>query len=232
MSELVAQTVALLPMKEHSERVPRKNFREFHGKPLFRWVLDTLLSIDRIDLVVINTDARGCLQELGTVDAERVLIRDRRPELCGDLVSMNRIIEDDLNAVGAETYLMTHTTNPLLARATVVEALGEFASSFASGGCDSLFSVNRHQTRFYREDGSAINHDPNVLIRTQDLEPWFEENSCMYVFTRGSFADTGARIGQRPLLFELNKLESIDIDDQQDWDFAVAAAEHLWGRAT
>ena len=42
------QTVALLPMKGHSERVPGKNVRDFCGKPLFRWILDTLLSLPEI----------------------------------------------------------------------------------------------------------------------------------------------------------------------------------------
>jgi len=81
------------------------------------------------------------------------------------------------------------------------------------------------QTRFYRADGSAVNHDPNVLLRTQDLEPWFEENSNLYVFSRDSFAATDARIGRRPLVFETGKLESIDIDDQADWDLALLAAQ-------
>jgi len=226
MTDKLGNTVALLPMKENSERVPGKNFRQFDGKPLFRWMLDTLLLIDRIDQVVINTDARHRLEELGTVEGERLLIRDRRPDLCGDLVSMNRIIEDDVAAVGADTYLMTHTTNPLLDVTTVLRAFAEFESAQANGAADSLFSVNRHQTRFYRGDGSAINHDPSVLERTQDLEPWFEENSCLYMFSSESFAVTRARIGVRPLLFETGKLESIDIDNQEDWDFAVSSAEH------
>jgi CMP-N-acetylneuraminic acid synthetase len=72
-------TVALLPMKAHSERVSGKNFRPLAGKPLFRWILDTLLAVPAIDLVVINTDARDILADNGLVDSERVLIRDRRP---------------------------------------------------------------------------------------------------------------------------------------------------------
>ena len=82
-------TVALLPMKAHSERVSGKNFRPLAGKPLFRWILDTLLAVPAIDCVVINTDARDILADNGLVDSERVLIRDRRPEICGDLIDQN-----------------------------------------------------------------------------------------------------------------------------------------------
>lgn len=226
MTDRLGRTVALLPMKEHSERVPGKNFREFEGKPLFRWMLDTLLSIDRIDQVVINTDARHRLEELGVVEGERLMIRDRGPDICGDYVSMNRIIDDDLDTVVADTYVMSHTTNPLIGPTTIQRALFEFDQATADGTADSLFSVNKYQTRFYRADGSAVNHDPDVLLRTQDLEPWFEENSCLYLFTRGSFAATGARIGMRPILFETGKIESIDIDNLEIWDLAALAAKY------
>jgi CMP-N-acetylneuraminic acid synthetase len=83
--------------------VKGKNFRPLAGKPLFRWILDTLLSIEAIDRVVINTDARHILAENGLTDGPRVMIRDRRPEICGDTVSMNLILADDLAAVSADT---------------------------------------------------------------------------------------------------------------------------------
>ena len=158
--------------------------------------------------------------------ADRLLLRDRREEICGDLVSMNLVIQDDLDNVPADVYLMTHTTNPLLSRQTVETALETFLAQQAQGKCDSLFTVNRIQTRFYRADGSAVNHDPAELIRTQDLEPWFEENSCLYLFTRDSFDATGARIGNKPLMFETPALESVDIDEPQDWTMAEALAMH------
>lgn len=227
MSINTGKVVALLPMKANSERVKGKNFREFNGKPLFRWILDTLLSVSEIEQVVINTDARNILAENGLVDSERVKIRDRRPEICGDLISMNKILADDVENVEADIYLMTHTTNPLMSPNTLRHALAAFVDTRTQGRADSLFTVDKVQTRFYREDASPVNHDPNHLIRTQDLEPWYEENSNLYLFTRDSFNATGARIGQKPLLFESPRLESIDIDDQTDWDFALIAARYL-----
>jgi CMP-N-acetylneuraminic acid synthetase len=221
------KVVALLPMKANSERVRGKNFRDFNGKPLFRWILDTLLALPAIDEVVINTDARAILAENGLVDEGRVRIRDRRPEICGDFVSMNLVLADDVANVPADIYLMTHTTNPLLSAETIGRALEAFQKGQQEGTHDSLFTVDKVQTRFYRADGSPVNHDPKNLVRTQDLEPWFEENSNLYVFTAASFAATGARIGTRPILFENLPFESIDIDDQADWDFAVVAHRYL-----
>jgi len=181
-----------------------------------------LLAVPQVAQVVINTDARQVLAENGLREGGRVKIRDRKPELCGDLVSMNLILADDIAAVPADLYLMTHTTNPLLSADTVGRAIATLA---ADTDADTLFSVNRVQTRFYRADGSAVNHDPDRLIRTQDLEPWFEENSCLYLFSRASFSATGARIGRHPVLFETPPLESLDIDEPHDWELVSALAE-------
>ena len=221
------RVVALLPMKANSERVKGKNFREFCGKPLFRWILDALLVVEEIDQIIINTDARHILAENGLVESDRIVIRDRPSEICGDFVSMNLVIADDVANVDADVYLMTHTTNPLLASTTISSALKSFRETEATGMADSLFTVDKIQTRFYRKDCSAVNHDPNNLLRTQDLEPWFEENSNLYIFTKESFAKTQARIGIQPMMFESQKFESIDIDTPADWDFAVIAARYM-----
>lgn len=219
--------VALLPMKANSQRVKGKNFREFCGKPLFRWILDTLLSVDEIDQIIINTDARHILAENGLVDTDRISIRDRKPEICGDNVSMNLVLADDVANVPADIYLMTHTTNPLMSADTIRKAIAAFKEAKAVGKTDSLFTVDKVQTRFYRADCSPVNHDPDNLIPTQDLEPWFEENSNLYIFTADSFAKTKARISKHPMMYESPYFESVDIDTPADWDFAVVAARFM-----
>lgn len=220
------RVVALLPLKANSERVRNKNFRPFNGQPLFRWVLNTLLGIDEIDQVVINTDARSELAACGLYEDDRILIRDRPLELRGDFVSMNHILANDVAHVKASTYIMTHTTNPLLTENSIRGAMAMYYKGLQEGNGDSVFAVNRVQTRFYRADGSAINHDPNKLARTQDLEPWFEDNSNLYVFSAASFASTAARIGSRPKMYEMASSESVDIDDQATWDMAEAIAQY------
>lgn len=216
--------VALLPMKAHSARVSGKNFRDFCGKPLFRWVLDTLLEVEEIDQVIINTDAREILKQNEVVDTKRLLIRDRPEEICGDFVSMNKIIANDIKNVPADIYLMTHTTNPLLSAETIRKAIHAYKLGVSNGSNDSLFTVDRIQTRFYERDGTPVNHDPNNLVRTQDLNPWYEENSNLYVFSSTSFDKTNARIGKTPYLLVSPKYESIDIDEPEDWDIGHSLA--------
>ena len=224
---MMTRIVALLPMKANSSRVPGKNFRNFCGKPLFRWVLDSLLKVKEIDAVIINTDARDILLSNGLVESERVIIRQRPAEICGDNVSMNLVIADDVKNVKADIYLMTHTTNPLVSFETITLALEKFNAHREQEKADSLFTVNKIQTRFYRGDATAINHDPENLIPTQNLEPWYEENSNLYLFTSESFAKTGARIGLNPVMHVTPLRESIDIDTPEDWDMGIITTQHL-----
>ena len=219
--------VALLPMKANSERVPNKNFRDFCGKPLFRWVLDTLLSVEAIDQVVINTDAREKLAALGCVDSNRVLIRDRPMDICGDFVSMNEVIADDLRHVDADVYIQTHTTNPLLKLSSIESAIEQYVLQARAGKIDSLFSVTKCQERLYDIDVTPINHDPDKLIRTQDLPPLFIENSNFYLFSKSSFELTGTRIGNHPALFETKPYESTDIDTPDDWEMGEIVVAYL-----
>lgn len=219
--------VALLPMKANSERVKGKNFKILKDKPLFKWILNTLLSIKIIDKIVINTDARIILEENGLFTNERIVIRNRKKELIGDFVSMNSIISDDISNINSDIYLMTHTTNPFLSSKTIIDALDLFQHEKNLKAIDSLFTVNKFQSRFYNKDCDPINHNPNNLLRTQDLEPWYEENSNLYIFTKESFNSSNARIGKNPILFETPRFESFDIDNQDDWVLAELVAKYL-----
>ena len=219
--------VALLPMKANSERVRGKNFREMAGKPLYRWILDSLLKLPEVDLVVINTDAEHILREQGLGNLDRVLIRQRKPEICGDFVSMNLVLADDIANVKSQAYIMTHTTNPLLKSETIKKCIDAYQSGVRNKTHDSLFTVTKRQTRFYDENVKAINHDPKNLIRTQDLPPYFEENSNLYIFSEDSFKKADARIGLKPMMFETPKIESYDIDDPEDWTMTEAMALYL-----
>jgi CMP-N-acetylneuraminic acid synthetase len=218
--------VALLPMKANSERIKGKNFKNLGGKPLFRWVLDKLLAVDEVDLVVINTDARDILIKNGLVESSKILIRDRKNEICGDHISMNLVIEDDVKNIDADLYLMTHTTNPFLSKNSIEKGISQLTAAVKNESADSLFTVNKVQERFYTKEASPINHDPDNLIRTQDLDPWYSENSNLYIFNKKSFLTTNARIGLNPIMLETPPYESIDIDNPEDWNLAEVMIEY------
>jgi len=207
--------VALVPMRHHSQRVPGKNYRLLAGKPLFQHILETLLSVPEIDRVVVDTDSEPVMDILRR-DFPQVTIIDRPEALRADDVPMNDILLHDTEQVQANFYLQTHSTNPLLRPETVSRAIETFLAAYPEK--DSLFSVTRWQTRLYDQHGVAINHDPAVLIQTQDLPPVYEENSCLYLFTRQNLLKRHHRIGENPILFEIDAAEAWDIDEELDFE--------------
>lgn len=213
------KVIALLPMKGNSERVPNKNLKDFNGIPLFHHILNTLNGNLNIDQIIINTDSEEIASSASKFS--KVKIHNRADDICGDFVSMNEIINYDIENSDGDIYIQTHSTNPLLKSETISNAISEFKKT----NIDSLFSVTKIQTRLYWEDGKPVNHNPEELIRTQDLPPLFEENSNIFIFTKESFKKAGnKRIGLNPKMFEIDRLEAIDIDEKED--FLIAEAIH------
>ncbi|MDO6746295.1 acylneuraminate cytidylyltransferase family protein [Gilvimarinus sp. 1_MG-2023] len=211
---------ALLPMKGNSERVPNKNMKPFGGKPLYHAIFKTLAASRFIDFIAINTDSDIIAEDAREAFGEKVKIIDRPESIQGDFVSMNDIIKYDLTQLDSTHFIQTHSTNPLLLSDTLDEGIQFYFDSLGQD-CDSVFSVTRLQARLYDKGCKPINHNPNELRRTQDLDPLFEENSNFYIFSREAFAKADEkRIGLRPKLFEVNKLEAVDIDEPEDFVLA------------
>jgi len=201
-------------MRHHSQRVPGKNYRPLAGLPLFHYIIRTLQAVPEVGQVLVDTDSEPIMQGL-RAQFPAVQIIDRPQHLRADDTSMNDILLYDTGQVEADFYLQTHSTNPLLQPGTISRAIQALLAS--SSGHDSLFSVTRLQTRLYDQSGRAINHDPSTLIQTQDLPPIYQENSCLYVFTRENLVRHHHRIGANPLMFEIDAAEAWDIDSELDF---------------
>jgi CMP-N-acetylneuraminic acid synthetase len=215
MVELTSvKIVALVPIRHHSQRVPGKNYRPLAGKPLFYHIISTLLACPEISQVVVDTDSAPVMDGL-CHHFPAVYILERPEALCADTVPMNEILMYDTSQVEATLYLQTHTTNPLLRPETVSRAIQTLLASYPA--YDSLFSVTRLQTRLWDQLGRAINHNPAILLQTQDLPPVYEENSCLYIFSRDLLTKRRNRLGERPLMFEINAAEAWDIDEELDF---------------
>lgn len=209
--------VALVPMRHESERVSGKNYRQFAGRPLFHHIIDALLMSECFANVVIDTDSPTIMEE-SALHFPSVTVLERPAHLRDGSISMNDVLLHTTAQVPGDFYLQTHSTNPLLTPATIAFAVHTFLDNLDSK--DSLFSVKRLQTRLWDATGRPMNHDPDCLIRTQDLPPVFEENSCIYLFSRQTLEQRGNRIGEHPLLFEMNPVESWDIDEETDFQIA------------
>jgi CMP-N-acetylneuraminic acid synthetase len=206
--------VALVPMRSQSERVPGKNLRSCAGRPLYHWVISTLLGCPGVSGVVIDTDSEEIIADAArSFPQVRVL---RRPARLGrGEVSMNEVLLNTVEQLAGDIFLQTHSTSPLLTVPTIERALGAFEAGRSTH--DTLMSVTAWQKRLWTTDGEPLNHDPGLLLRTQDLPPVYEENSAFYIFSRETLMVARNRIGARPAFFEVDQLEAWDIDDEADF---------------
>ncbi|NPV57480.1 MAG: acylneuraminate cytidylyltransferase family protein [Anaerolineae bacterium] len=206
--------VALVPMRHHSQRVPGKNYRPLAGKPLYQHILSTLQACPEIAEIVVDTDSpevmAGCRQDHPTV---RLI--ERPTHLRADDVPMNEILMYDTAQVEADLYLQTHSTNPLLRPRTVSAAIQTLLAN--TPAYETLFGVTRLQVRLWDQLTRPINHNPAILLQTQDLPPVYAENSCLYLFTRDVLVRHRNRLGNRPIMFEIDAAEAWDIDNELDF---------------
>ncbi len=142
---------------------------------------------------------------------------------------MNDVLVHDVRQVPAKFYLQTHSTNPFLRSETISKAIATFLEAYPQN--DSLFSVTRFQSRLWNQEANPVNHDPEVLLRTQDLPALYEENSCLYIFEQESFLARANRVGKMPILFEIEAPEALDIDEELDFALAECLMRAVHGEA-
>jgi CMP-N-acetylneuraminic acid synthetase len=202
---------ALVPMRHSSERVPGKNYRELVDKPLYAHIIGTLMQVPEISTVVVDTDSPVIIEGLKR-DYPAVVTIERPAHLRDGAIPMNEILMHDTGLVPADLYLQTHSTNPLLGAETLSRAIRFLQEHYPA--YDSLFGVTRIQARLWDQLTRPVNHNPAILLRTQDLPPLYMENSCVYLFTRQTLEQRRNRIGERPYMFEINPAEAWDIDEE------------------
>jgi CMP-N-acetylneuraminic acid synthetase len=208
---------ALVPMRHNSERVPGKNFRKFAGKPLYHYITNSLLECPLVSMIAIDTDS-PFIREDAKNNFPSVKLIDRPQHLRSGATPMNDVLLYDVEQIDADFFLQTHSTNPLLRSKTITRAIRCFFENYPR--YDSLFSTTRLQVRLWDKSNRPINHDPDILLRTQDLDPIYQENSCLYLFSRHGLQAACNRIGSNPLMFEIDPLEASDIDDELDFNIA------------
>ncbi|PKN92104.1 MAG: acylneuraminate cytidylyltransferase [Chloroflexi bacterium HGW-Chloroflexi-6] len=208
---------ALVPMRHNSQRVPGKNYRPLAGKPLYRHIIETLMAVPEITSIMVDTDSEPVMAGLRQ-DFPQVKLIERPEHLRAPEIPMNEILAHDTAQIEADFYLQTHSTNPLLKAETVSAAIAGFLAKYPA--FDSMFSVTRLQTRLWDSLTRPINHNPAILLQTQDLPPLYEENSCFYLFTRQNLLARRNRLGERPLMIEIPRLEAVDIDEEADFEIA------------
>ena len=208
------KVTAIVFIKKDSERILKKNFRLFNGRPLFTIILNRLNEHKLIDKILVDSDSPEVLNFVSSLNKG---VPIERPEyLYGGHITANEIIPYDIKFSDSDHFFETHVTNPLLTHNTITNSIQKYFSILPQ--YDSLFSVTRIQQRVFLRDGSPLNHPKGELLRTQDLNPVFHENSSFFIFSRNSFIKAGNhRVGELPFLYEIPAIEALDIDYEDEF---------------
>ena len=205
------KTVAFVPIKLNSVRLPHKNILLLDNKPLCWHIVSTLLQVNTIDEVYVYCSDASIKQYIST---EAIFLI--RPEvLNGDFVKGEEIYRSFINQVSADVYILAHATSPFVKQSTIKIALNRVLNSEN----DSAFTARKIQT-FAWYDNSPINYSPDNIPRTQDITPIYVETSAFYIFKKELFIKYNRRIGFNPYIQITDEMESIDIDYQHDYDMA------------
>lgn len=213
------KTVAIVPMKLNNRRLPQKNTKSFtNGRPLCYYILSTLLKVSGIDEVYVycsNPDIAEFIPD-GVKYLRRSQTLDR------DTTKMNEVLQCFAADVPADIYVMTHTTAPFISKESIEKGL----KAVESGVYDSSFAAKKLQD-FLWKDGTPFNYELNNIPRTQDLPPIYEETSGFYIYRSEVMTKLNRRIGEKPYIVEVGEIESVDIDEAEDFAIADAIFNHI-----
>lgn len=206
------KTVALIPIKLGSKRIPQKNIKPFYdGTPLMSFIQKVCLESDRIDETYIYCSDEKVKDYI--LDGVTFL---KRPEfLNSDNINANDFIREFMKSVDADIYVNAHTTSPF----AKVETINDCIDKVKSGEYDSAFCAENIKA-FMWKDGTPINFNPDKFPRTQDLPDIYAETSIAYVFKKETFEKYNRRVGVKPFIKEVGKIEAIDIDYPEDFEIA------------
>lgn len=213
------KVIAIVPMKLNNCRLPQKNTKRFtNGEPLCKYILRTLLTVEGVDEVYVYCSN----PEIQDFIPEGVKYLRRSETLDQDTTQMNEVLQAFAKDVPADVYVMTHTTAPFISRESVEQGL----EAVRSGEYDSAFAVKKLQD-FLWKDGEPFNYTLDHIPRTQDLPPLYEETSGFYIYRRNVITDLNRRIGEKPYMVEVSEIESVDIDEKEDFMIADAINSYL-----
>jgi CMP-N-acetylneuraminic acid synthetase len=207
------KTVAFVPIRLNSQRVEGKNLRLLGGRPLMTYLLDSLVKAENIDEVYVYCSNLSIVEYLP--EGVKFLQRDER--LDSNTTLGQEIYDAFTQQVEADIYILAHTTSPFIKTRTIEDAV----KKVQSGEYDSAFSAEKIQT-FTWWQGEPLNYTFERVPRTQDLEPVYVETSAFFIFRKELWREHHRRIGFKPYTAVTDRIESMDIDNPDDFLLAEA----------
>ena len=208
------KVAAYIPIKLNNERCPGKNIKQFEdGTPLCSFLFETISRVNNIDEIYCFCSDESIKPYLkGRV---KFLKRDAKLDL--NSARFQDICDSFIEKVDADIIVLSHVTSPFIK----AESIEECVDKVKSGEYDSAFAAGRVQ-EFLWQDSKPLNFDPSSVVRSQDLPLIYKESIGCFAFTKDEYMQTKRRIGMKPYVKEISKIEEVDIDYPEDFDIANA----------
>lgn len=214
------KTVAFVPVKLNNERFPGKNIKPFtNGKPLISYILDTLLKVENVDEKYVYCSSEEIIPYL----PEGIGFLKRDPYYDLSTTPFNEVLTSFAELIDADVYVLSHATAPFMSAESITLGVDKVTKE----NYDCALAVNKLQ-EFLWKDGRPFNYQVDHIPRTQDIAPMYTETCGLYVYTRDVILGKKRRIGDRPYLIEVSKIEACDINTKDDFVVADAIFQALF----
>lgn len=211
------RVLAVIPARKGSKRLAKKNLRDFAGKPLLMWTLESALNCKLIDLVVVSTDDDEIL-ELCKQNSRAQAVR-RSLDKSSDTASSAEVVEEVLNDFpNFQIVVLLQPTSPLRTATHITQAL-ELCIQSDSAVASVCEVDNRVFWSFQlSNDGRLEGLFPGFLTkRSQDLPKVYALNGAIYALNTEEFLQYKSFILEKTIPFLMNSHDSIDIDTGEDF---------------
>ncbi len=211
--------VAFVPIKMNNERLPGKNTKSFsNGKPLIHYILSTLKNVKGLDEIYVYCSNEAICEYIP--EGVKFLKRDSYLDL--STTSFNEVLSTFAEKVEADYYILTHATAPFISAETFEKAI----EAIKTEEYDSALTVSELK-EFLWKDNKPFNYSPESIPRTQDLEPMYCETCGMYMYNRDLILKENRRIGKKPYLLPVSKIEALDVNEPVDFEICNAVYNML-----
>lgn len=210
---------ATIPIKSNSTRIPGKNFKHLKGKPLFQYIIDNCIQAECFDNIYVDTDS----EEIKSYCfANKVNWIQRLPELTLDTANGNDVFHYDIDYLkdkgsSFDYYFQLYATAPFLKPSTIRDCVNKLTHT---SRYDSILTATEEYGWFWYNN-QPVNYQPNILPRSQDVVPMIKETTGLYGISKIAYNRYRSRVGANPYFYIIRDgIQSIDIDDQSDFDLA------------
>lgn len=208
------KVTAVVPVRKGSQRVVSKNTRAFFDTTLLDLKLLVLKQVKGIDEIIVNTDCPVSI-EIAKKHGVAVYIRD--DFYASSDITNNLHWKHIAETTNTDVLLLAQATSPLIKIKTYESAIEEFLN--LENKFDSINSVSLEK-KFLWKDGKALNYNPKITPKSQDLPDIVSLNFAITIINKEDMYNNENVIGKNPNFIVLDKIESIDIDDTIDFEFA------------